>query len=113
MFIEGGQIMVNIKKYQYEILLSTLIGNKNGILSVAVMQDKLEGSLIIMKNENHFCGTIKPDGSCEISGSIKTLTGSVDYHGDGYIDQQIVTLVLNTGKRKLFVSGKPLIKEEA
>ena len=81
--------MVNIKKYQYEILLSTLIGNKNGILSVAVMQDKLEGSLIIMKNENHFCGTIKPDGSCEISGSIKTLTGSVDYHGDGYIDQQI------------------------
>ncbi|MGN0632687.1 MAG: hypothetical protein ACI4JW_02350 [Oscillospiraceae bacterium] len=105
--------MDNIRNFEYEIVLSAPIGNKKGILSVNIARDKLEGDLIIMKNENHFCGSVKPDGSCVISGGIKTLIGAVDYHGEGYIDEQTVTLVLNTGKRKFVVSGNRLIKGEA
>jgi hypothetical protein len=105
--------MENIRSFQYEIVLSTSIGDKKGIITINTVQDKLEGNLIIMKHKNYFCGTIKPNGSCEISGSIRTLIGTVDYHGEGYIDQQTVTLILNTGKRKFVVSGKALTKEES
>lgn len=105
-------IMGNIKSCQYEIVLSTPIGDKKGILTVNIVHDRIEGNLIVMKNENYYCGRIKPDGSCEISGRIRTLIGVVDYHGEGYIAEQTVTLVLNTGKRKFVVSGKTLKKEE-
>ncbi|MGN0607486.1 MAG: hypothetical protein ACI4JM_13290 [Oscillospiraceae bacterium] len=105
--------MKNIKRFQYKIVLSTSIGDKNGIMTADIVNDKLEGNLIVMKNENYFCGNIKPNGSCEISGCIKTLIGTVSYNGEGYIDEQSATLVLNTGKRKFVVSGKALIKEES
>ena len=102
--------MEKIKVYRYEIVLSAPIGDKKGFFTVDIIQDKIEGSLIIMSNKNYFCGTIKSNGSCEISGYIKTLTGIVDYHGSGYLDEENLTLVLNTGNRKLIVSGKALSK---
>lgn len=105
--------MENIKSYQYEIILSAPIGDKKGYLTVNIAQGKLDGNLIVMKNKNYFSGIIKPNGNCEISGSIKTLIGSVDYHGEGYVDEQTAMLILNAGKRKLIISRKLLTKEEA
>ncbi|MGN0575745.1 MAG: hypothetical protein ACI4J2_06905 [Ruminococcus sp.] len=104
--------MNSIRNYRYSIVLSTPIGEKKGIMTFDTFHDKIDGSLFIMRNENYFCGIIKSDGKCNISGSIKTLAGNVNYHAEGYIDEYTVTLVLNTGKRKFIISGELLQKEE-
>lgn len=104
--MNGGKLMEKIKSRKYNIVLSAPIGDKKGVLNAHIFQDRLEGELIIMKNENYFCGTIQKNGSCEISGHIKTLSGIVDYSGTGYLDSKTVTLVLNTRNRNLIVTGE-------
>ncbi|MGN1133889.1 MAG: hypothetical protein ACI4RN_05465 [Oscillospiraceae bacterium] len=98
--------MDSIKRYNYNIIMAAPIGDKKGTLKVEIIDNKLEGSLVIMKNENYFYGSIKSNGSCEVMGDIKTLTGTVEYQGEGYLDMQTVTLVLNAGSNSLIITGK-------
>lgn len=98
--------MNEAKTLRYDIVLAAPIGDKNGELTVSIINDHIEGELIIMHNRNYFCGSIDDEGSCEISGNIKTLNDNVEYSGSGYINGENVTLILNTGNRKLLVTGK-------
>ncbi|MGN1114739.1 MAG: hypothetical protein ACI4RC_06435 [Oscillospiraceae bacterium] len=100
--------MESTKRYHYDIIMTAPIGDKKGVLKVNIINNKIEGSLAVMKNENYFCGSIKSNGSCEVMGNIKTLTGTVEYHGEGYLDMQTVTLVLNAGNNSLVVTGKAI-----
>lgn len=93
------------KTYNYNILLSAPIGKKSGTMTAVVIDGKLEGLLRIMKNENYYNGQIDEKGNCEISGNIKTLMGTVEYSGTGYLNHTSIELCLNTGKIKLKISG--------
>lgn len=95
-----------MEKLRYDIVLSAPIGDKKGTLEAEIDGERLEGRLIIMRNENYFCGTIGENGGCEISGRIKTLTGNVAYIGKGRLGGGSLALVLDTGKRKLVVTGE-------
>lgn len=99
------------QNYRYDILLSAPIGDKKGVLTINIFQDKLNGDLVLMKHKNHISGTIDQNGKCIISGTIKTLTKIINYNGSGYIDEQVATLILNTSGGNLIISGKA-VKEE-
>ena len=100
--------MNDTKTLKYKVTLFAPIGDKNGELAVRIVGEQVEGELIVMHNHNYFCGSIRNDGSCEISGNIKTLSENVEYTASGYIRPQAVTLVLYAGGKKLLVTGEAI-----
>lgn len=96
----------NKQVLRYDVTLAAPIGDKKGELTVNIANDVIEGELLVMNSRNYFCGSIGVDGSCEISGNIKTLNADLEYSGSGYLNAETVTLILNTGNRKLLVTGK-------
>lgn len=93
------------KKYQYKIVLSAPIGEKEGFLTAEILNDKIEGKLTVMNHDNYFCGEYNDD-SCFIEGMIVTLTGVFQYFGSGHLDEKYIKLVLNIGRKNMLIRGE-------
>lgn len=100
--------MSDTKTLRYKVTLFAPIGDKNGELAVRAAGEQVEGELMVMQNKNYFCGSIKSDGSCMVSGNIRTLNDNVEYTASGYITPQAVTLVLYAGRKRLLVTGEAI-----
>lgn len=100
--------MCEIKKYQYRIVLAAPIGDRKGFATVKIFGNQIEGNLAVMNHDNHFCGKRKNDGIFEIAGCIRTLTEIVDYHGSGFLDENGLSFLLETGCQKMILTGKIL-----
>ena len=98
------------KNLKYNCILSAPIGDKKGIFTAKIIDDKIEGNLHIMKYDNYFCGKIDNTGHCSISGNLKTLPKTLSYEASGYMDENVVTLTLDIGKRKLVLTGKKAVE---
>lgn len=96
------------KKYRYKIVLSAPIGDKEGFLTAEISNNKIEGKLTVMNRSNYFYGKIKDDGICEITGSISTLMRVINYRGNGSIDENNLSFLLETGCQKMILTGKIL-----
>ncbi|MGN1482047.1 hypothetical protein [Porcipelethomonas sp.] len=101
--------MENIKTNKYEIVLSSPIGDKKGMLTTEISGDKINGIINIMKYDNFFSGNVDEEGNCHISGALKTIIRNTEYKATGFLDSDKITLVLETDKRKLILTGTALI----
>ena len=78
---------------EYDILLRTPLGDKEGYLSVDVLQGRLEGQLDVLEHSTGFSGEIDESGFCWISGQLITALSTVTFLATGYIRAQRLDLV--------------------
>lgn len=90
---------------QYEVILRTHLGNKNGILYVLQSGEHLSGSLDILGHAQPFEGTIDESGNCKICGTMITLLHTVSYQATGKITASHIELQLRAKRNVFELSG--------
>lgn len=98
------------KLLKYNIVLNTTIGNKKGTMFAEITNDALECVIEVMKNRNHFSGTINSYGKFIIHGRLKTLTNNIECEGKGYLDDSSITFTINAQGKNLIVTGTSVVK---
>ncbi len=100
-----------MKKYTYSIILDTPMGLKKGTLIryTEESSNSESGYIEILDEKNPYLANVEPNGKCYISGTLKTLVSSYDFHGDGYIYPHKLEITLYDGKTRLLMQG--IIKE--
>ena len=94
-----------MSEYIYNVSLKTQLGMKNGIMHLYIENGKVGGYLDILKHSEPLIGNISLTGDCTLHGKIKTLVRFIQYTATGYIDQNIVRLVLNSNKEQFEMTG--------
>ena len=90
---------------QYDIVMKTPVGPKNGVLSIATENGWASGTLNILGSINVFTqGKIK-DNWCSFSGEIKTAMDKVAYEAEGVFENGQLTAVAKTNKGDLSIAG--------
>lgn len=90
-------------KITYNISLSTNMGIKKGTMSIEVQNEKIEGILEIMQNENYFFGTFTDRRTFTFEGMLKTFSSFVEYVAQGYIsdDELKADIITEKGRYRL------------
>ncbi len=94
------------KEYSYRISLATQIGTRTGNLLLSVIGNKIDGILDIFGHCQHCTGELGDDGSCTLSGQLKTLRSVYDYTATGRFDENNVLLNLNYEHGILLLAGQ-------
>lgn len=78
---------------EYDILLKTPLGDREGRLSVFAQQGLLEGEMQVLEHVTPFTGEIDESGFCRITGHLITALSTVPFVATGYIRPQRLDLV--------------------
>lgn len=90
---------------EYDILLKTPMGDKEGRLSVTALQGRLEGQLEVLRHATPFSGEIDESGFCRISGQLITALSTIPFLATGYIRVQRLDLVFQHHRRPIRIVG--------
>ena len=93
-------------KLSYEIQMKTPVGIKSGSLYAEILDNQINGYLDITRQTEPFYGYIDEQGNCKIQGKLKSLLKTYSYKAVGYIDKEIVNLIIYTNSLKFYISGK-------
>lgn len=91
--------------FKYEIVLIAVIGDRHGTLSADITDNRINGVIHVMDQDNHFSGTVDEKGNCNISGTIKTLLRNAEYTAEGFLDKSRITLSLDINGKKMIIAG--------
>lgn len=93
----------------YDIRLSTPIGKRKGIMTVYKEHGRVYGTLNILGHSESFEGCLSSEGSCIITGTVKTLMRTINYIASGFINGSDLSLTVtdkNSGTAYSF-NGTP------
>ena len=94
-----------MKKYNYNVVLKTELGKKNGTMQILINNNKVEGFLYLLKHTEPICGNINADGSCSLQGKIVTLIKEFTYTATGYIGGEELRLNFKIGLNNYLLKG--------
>ena len=94
-----------MKQYNYDITLSTPLGDKSGVMNVYVDNETIKGILKVLTKENNFTGKILANGKCELFGEIKTPVRKIVYTAIGILKEDGVNLSLRSTCDRLLING--------
>ncbi|MGN1192489.1 MAG: hypothetical protein ACI4S0_07425 [Dorea sp.] len=98
-------------EYRYDIMLETQLGDKSGELMFQIDGNSIEGVCTVLGFSVPCRGMIDQKGNCTLTGQIKTFMTTYDYIGAGYVDHDRVDLVLNSGKKRFYLTGTAFQKK--
>lgn len=101
-----------MRKYNYDVVLETLLGQRKGTMQLVIDEEKVNGFLSILEKTEPCCGTMDHSGLCKLSGKIVTLLKEFAYTATGYIDEKHVDLILKSGKSIFQMTGTASSKME-
>ena len=90
---------------EYDILLRTPVGDKEGRMSVSAARGRLEGQLEVLEHATPFSGEIDESGFCWISGQLITALTTVPFLATGYIRSQRLDLVFQHRQQPFQIVG--------
>lgn len=93
-------------EYSYRISLATQIGIRTGNLLLSVIGNRIDGTLDILGQHQHCTGVLGNDGSCTLTGQLKTLCSVYEYTATGHFDENNVLLNLNYEHGILRLAGQ-------
>lgn len=89
----------------YDVELSMPLGKRSGSLRLSVFGARFCGTLDLMKAENAIRGQTSNDGSCRVTGSIRTRMSTYRFEGEGRILPERIELLLRCRSIKLPLRG--------
>lgn len=78
----------------YDVRLGTPVGKRKGIMTVHIDGGRVYGVLDILGHSESFDGSISREGSCIITGIVKTLMRTVNYIASGFIKDSELSLTV-------------------
>lgn len=78
----------------YDVRLSTPVGKRKGIMTVHKENGRVHGTLDILGHNESFDGCVSKEGSCIITGTVKTLMRTINYIASGYINDSSLSLTV-------------------
>ena len=90
---------------EYDILLKTPMGDKEGRLSVTALQGRPERQLEVLRHATPFSGEIDESGFCRISGQLITALSTIPFLATGYIRVQRLDLVIQHRRQPIRIIG--------
>ena len=67
----------------YDVELNTMLGKRIGQLKLLLSEGSFSGVLCLMKSENPIQGRTLADGTCSLTGFIRTRMGVYPFDGKG------------------------------
>ena len=81
---------------QYQVVLCTELGSRNGMLNLERKQDALTGQLTILGVETAVSGSVSSEGNCELRGHLITPVSNHPFYADGsYQEDQGIRLTVH------------------
>ena len=99
-----------MKKYNYNVVLDTELGKRNGTMKLSIDGTEIDGFLSLLNNTEPCHGNISTDGHCNLHGKIITLIKEMVYEATGYIRGNEIVLTLQSGKNTFLMKGIALPK---
>lgn len=95
-----------MNQYNYQITMTVPLGERKG--SMTVYEDKgiLNGTLSILGRNELFSGTLKSNGTCEITGKLVSLLQTMPYQAIGKMNKERIILDIYSGQEKISILGK-------
>ena len=90
---------------EYDILLKTPMGDKEGRLSVTALQGRPERQLEVHRHATSFSGKIDERGFCRISGHLITALSTIPFLATGYIRVQRLDPVFQHRRQPIRIVG--------
>ena len=90
---------------EYDILLRTPLGDREGRLSLCALQGRLEGEMQVLEHATPFSGEIDESGLCRITGHLITALSTVPFVATGYIRPQRLDLVFQHRQQPFQIVG--------
>ena len=78
----------------YDVRLLTPVGKRKGIMTVRKENDRVYGTLDIFSHSESFDGSLSSEGSCIITGTVKTLMRTINYIASGFINGSELSLTV-------------------
>lgn len=78
----------------YDVRLSTPVGKRKGIMTVHKEHGRVYGTLDILGHSESFEGCLSSEGSCIITGTVKTLMRTINYIASGFINDSELSLTV-------------------
>lgn len=98
---------VDVQNNDYEVLISTPMGDMPGKVVLNIDETSLSGTISFMKNENTFTGgTIDAYGNVFFKGDLKTPMGKMPYTITGSLNNGIINAVAKTKMGDLTIKSK-------
>lgn len=94
--------MINQK---YQISLHTPLGTRKGTLTMSISGQHIDGILYILNEQSTFSGIVLPDGTCQISGNLKTLVSTIPFQGKGRKNEKNLRFDILTDKYAMILDG--------
>lgn len=94
-----------MKKYNYNVVLDTELGKRNGTMQLSIDGTEIDGVLSLLNNTEPCYGNIGSDGYCNLYGKIVTLIKEMFYEATGYISGNEIVLTLQSGKNTFLMKG--------
>lgn len=92
-------------EYSYKIIMDTQLGSKYGTMLLKIEDNKIEGNMCILANEELIHGEMLGNGMCRLRGRIVTLMRTVEYTAEGYLDDKKIDLILHGERNNFHISG--------
>lgn len=92
-------------QYKYRAVLYTPFGKRNGALLLKETDGSIKGNLHILREENDLSGSLEPNGSCMLFGSIQTSVRTVQYTASGYMCSESIQLELHDHRSVYRLTG--------
>lgn len=94
--------------YMYHIDLATQMGIKHGELFLSVIDNKIDGIMNILGEQQSCSGERNSDGSCILFGKLKTKLSVFDYTAVGYFDKDSILLDLKYKQGIFRLTGRQI-----
>lgn len=94
-----------MKKYDYNVVLDTELGKRNGTMRLSIDGTEIDGYLSLLNNTEPCHGNINTDGYCSLHGKIVTLIKEIVYEATGYIREGEIVLTLRSGQNTFLMKG--------
>ena len=89
----------------YDVELNTMLGKRCGQLRLRLFEGSLSGVLCLMKSENPIHGRTFADGTCSLTGSIRTRMGVYPFDGRGLLLAERIEAQLRCRGASLLLRG--------
>ena len=94
-----------MKKYNYNVVLDTELGKRNGTMQILINGKKVNGFLNLLKHTEPLYGNIIKDGSCRLHGKIVTAIKEAAYIATGHISAEELLLNFKIGAASYLLRG--------
>jgi hypothetical protein len=99
-------------QYNYQAVLGTPFGKRNGVLLLRENDGRIKGNLHILREENDLSGSLEPNGFCMLFGSIQTSVRTVQYTASGYMCPESIQLELHDHRSVYHLTGIAVVHQE-